>query len=366
MSSATNYFASGTKDRSNAIEIALDKEQMQPVFASKIKERFDAGLQVQDISIEVLRRHSNRCVLRYRIDAFDPQRAKYFQWNVIGKVLRADLGEKVFDNMQQLWGNGFARDAEDGISIPEPLEFIPTLSMLLQEEVPGLPVRTLIRQTAQKEHFRQVARILAKLHKCPIVPSKIFKVRDHLMRCHPKHEFISLACPELAPSIDYIVDQAYRIEANFHDLEFTPLHGDFHLGQVHLEEDHAWLIDFDALSYGDPASDLGNLMVFLKDKVRRNSEVNDLINVFLDEYFLVMDRGIAARMPLYEALTHLRRACKSLRLQEEGWEQRVKRMVEQGVVSINEMLKSQKLADYRDLLVDSNNGSETSKLSVAV
>jgi Ser/Thr protein kinase RdoA (MazF antagonist) len=350
------------KDTASAIEFALDKNQMEGVFTSRARERFGENVQLKDLRIEVLRRHSNRCVLRYRINAFDRRHEKDVQWGVIGKVVRVELGEKVYHNMQQLWENGFSRHAKDRISMPEPLEFLPHLSMLLQEEVPGFAMRAIMRQSVQPEHLRQVARTLAKLHKCPISPGRLFKVRDHLMRCHPKHEFLSLACPELSPTIDYIVEQAYRIEAALSDIEHTPLHGDFHLGQVHLENGQAWLVDFDALSYGDPASDLGNLMVFLTDKARRKPEVNALIEAFLDEYFSVMDRKIAARIPLYEGLTRLRRACKALRLQDEGWQHKVKRMVEQGKASVDEMTRKHRLSGRRPSFAGAKRGAEEKEL----
>jgi aminoglycoside phosphotransferase (APT) family kinase protein len=254
--------------------------------------------------------------------------------------------------MRQLWTNGFSRHAADGISMPEPLEFLPRLCMLLQEEVPGLPVKTLLKQSVQKEHFRQVARTLAKLHKCPFVPSRIFRVREHLLRCHPTHEFLALACPEVAPSINYLVKQAYEIEAALGDIELTPVHADFHLGQVHLENGHAWLIDFDVLSYGDPATDLGNFLVFLKSKAEENPEMEGIIRTFFEEYFSLMDRGIAARIPLYEGLSYLRRACKCLRLQEEGWREKVRQMLERGVAAIDLMKSHSRLEDRRRSLID--------------
>jgi len=328
------------KDKLYTLETAMDEGWMEAVFTPMMRERFGETLQVNSVHIEVLRRRNQRCVLRYQVDAFDPDQAREVQWRVIGKVFKADRGERVFDNMRQLWVNGFSREAKDGIGMPEPLEFSPSLCMLFQEEVPGLPLRILVKQSPQTEHFRQLARTLAKLHRCPIVLSKPFKVKDHLLRCHPRHEFLSLACPDLAPLIDSIINRAYEIEAILGDIELTPVHGDFHLGQVHIENGHAWLIDFDALSYGDPASDLGNLLVFVKGRARKSPEINGLINVFLDEYFSLMDRKIAARIPLYEGLTHLRRACKCLRFQEEGWERRAKRMVEQGVACIDMMGKN--------------------------
>jgi tRNA A-37 threonylcarbamoyl transferase component Bud32 len=336
----------------HAVENAMDKDRMQPVFAAKMQQRFGKNLQVGNLQLEVIQRHTYRCVLRYEINAFDPDRAKEVQWRVIGKVLKADLGEMLFDNMRQLWMNGFSRTAADGISIPEPLEFVPSISMLLQEEVPGLSVKALLKQSAQKEHFRQVARALAKLHKCPIVPSRMFKVKEHLLRCHPSHEFLALACPELVPSINCLVEQAYNIEAALGDIELAPVHADFHLGQVHLENGHAWLIDFDVLSYGDPATDLGNLLVFLKSKAITNPEIEELIQVFLEEYFSLMDRRIAARIPLYEGLSHLRRACKSFRLQEDGWRQKVEEMVEHGLAALALVKSPRRLENRRRSLID--------------
>jgi tRNA A-37 threonylcarbamoyl transferase component Bud32 len=337
MPSATMSYVPSNGKSLHPFDVAVDEERMENILTPMMRERFGAGLQVSGINIEVLRRRTKRCVLRYQVEAFDRHAARDVKWRVIGKLLDADLAEKVCHNMRELWVNGFSREAEDGISIPEVLDFSPSLSMLWQEEVPGLPVRTLLKQSLQPSHLRQVARILVKLHKCPIVPGRPFTIRNYLLRCHPRHEFLSLACPGLAASIDYIVDRAYEIESAFDDIELTPLHGDFHLGQIHLENGHAWLIDFDALCYGDPASDLGNLLVFLKARSKRHPEYNAIIVAFLDEYFSQMNPAIAARIPLYEALTHLRRACKALRLQEEDWESTVKRMIESGVASINEM-----------------------------
>ncbi len=347
MTVATRPYARERDDALHAIENALDKDRMRAVFAAKMQQRFGKNFQVSNLDLEVIQRHTYRCVLRYQVDAFDPDRAKAVQWRVIGKVLKAELGEMLFDNMRQLWMNGFSRSAADGISMPEPLEFSPHLCMVLQEEVPGLSVKALLKQSAQKEHFRQLARTLAKLHKCPIVPSRIFKVREHLLRCHPSHEFLALACPELASPIDYIVRRACEIEAAFGDIELTPVHADFHLGQVHLENGRAWLIDFDVLSYGDPATDLGNLLVFLKSKAETNPEIDGLVQAFFDEYFSLMDRKIAARIPLYESLSHIRRACKALRLQEEGWREKTGQMVQQGVTAIEAMSSRFRLADRR-------------------
>lgn len=326
---------SGISDKLYTLDLALDNHEMQEALTSLAHVHLGEQIEVRHVDIEVMRRRNQRCVIRYRAKAFDPQKRRLFDWRVIGKVYKASRGERVFASMVQLWEDGFHRNAPDGISIPEPLDFSSSLCMLFQEEVPGFPMKTLIKQSSEPAFTRRLARTLAKLHQSPVVLDAPMTVRDHLRRCHPSYQFLTLACPELSAKIEYIVDNAFRIEEFWGEIQFTPIHGDFHLGQVHLENGHTWLIDFDALGYGDPASDLGNLLVFLQGKARQVPNIAELIQVFLDEYFSVMDRDISRRIPLYEALTHLRRACKCLRLQESGWQRKVKRAIAQGVTCID-------------------------------
>jgi aminoglycoside phosphotransferase (APT) family kinase protein len=340
MSAATAFALPEIEDKSYPLEAALDSTYMEEILTPLARARFGQGAYIARVSTEVLRRRNHRCVLRYCIHAVDTCSGKKLAWRVIGKVVRVEVGEKLFNHMRLLWKNGFARYAADDISMPEPLDFMPEAGLLVQEEVPGQPLKELMKQSmAQPEHFRQLARTLMKLHRCSIFSQQLsrVRVREHLLRCHPKHEFLALACPGLAPAIEFIVDGAHHIENSCGDFQPTLLHGDFHLGQVHLLNQRSWLLDFDALGYGDPASDLGNFLVFMKSKAKKNSQVQLLLDAFLDEYFSRMDAGIAARIPLYEGLTHLRRACKCLRLQEEGWQEKVRRMVEQGIESIQEM-----------------------------
>jgi aminoglycoside phosphotransferase (APT) family kinase protein len=328
------------RDKLFTLNIALDKQRMRQILASLAHDRLGENIEVRQVGIEVIRRRSQRCVIRYRAKAFDSQKQRRFDWRVIGKLYNANRGERVFETMQQLWESGFSRSTADGISIPEPLEFSSSLCMLFQEEVPGLPVKTIIRQSPQPVHMQQLARTLAKLHQCSVIPDKSLMVRGHLLRCHPRYAFLALACPDLESKIDYIVETAKKIEADFNGIKLAPIHGDFHLGQVHLENGYAWLIDFDSLSYGDPAADLGNVLVILRGKARKVPNISALITAFLDEYFSIMDHDIARRIFLYQGLTHLRRACKCLRLQEEGWQRRAKGMVELGVACIEEMGKN--------------------------
>ncbi len=329
-----------TKRREKAVnfDFATDFRKMKAIFRPLMAQYFGEGLEITDIGVEVLRSRSKRCVLRYQVNAAHSREPREVQWRVIGKIYRAESGQQGYDNMVKLWASGFSRDATDGISMPEPLCFLPRHQMLFQEEVPGSAMRVLVKAQPEKSYFIQLARSIAKLHRCPLKLDRVFTVRDHLLRCHPKHPLLVMACPELEEKVDHIVRRAFDIEKQFSDIEPTPFHGDFHLGQVHIQNGQVWLIDFDTLSYGDPAADLGNILVFLNGKTRRHPEYREMIDTFLGEYFSRMDERIARRIALYEALTHLRRACKRVRLQEErDWRQKVAGMIDQGVAAIDQI-----------------------------
>ncbi|MDQ7065583.1 MAG: phosphotransferase [candidate division KSB1 bacterium] len=323
-------------DKLYTLDRALDPVEMRVSLQTLAEQYLGRQYMLRDVEIDVMRRRNQRCVIRYISDVTNGNTTQPSRWRVIGKVYKANKGERTFALMNDLWRNGFSRDNGDNIRIPEPLAFSSELCILFQEEVPGEPIKDLIKRSPNVEHIRLLARTLAKLHRSEIVPGEPMTMRHHLLRCHPRYPFLALACPELEPMIDFIVDTAYQLEKKWQNIRLAPIHGDFHLGQVHIEGDRAYLVDLDALGYGDPAADLGNLMVFLKSKAKRRPEMHDLINAFLAEYFSIMDQSIARRIPIFEGITHLRRACKCLRYQAEGWRKKARKMIEKGVACMEE------------------------------
>ena len=222
--------------------------------------------------------------------------------------------------------------------IPEAFDFSSPLCLLLQEEIPGHAVKDILaREEVRPETMRIVARTIAKLHGLDARFGRAYSIDDHLMRCHPRYPFLALACPEHEAKIDYIVDTAKRVEQAFGEIKLGPAHGDFHMGQLHINHDTAYLIDFDPICHADPASDIGNLLVFQKNKARRDEKMHVYIDAFLDEYYNVMGREVESRVPLYEGLTQLRRACKCLRYQDAKWRRKVDRMLNLGISHIEKV-----------------------------
>lgn len=319
-----------TKTKLRTLRTALNPKQMQRVLTPLVGQPTQ---HIDRLNATVLQHRNKRCVIRYQMVMTDGTAV-----NIIGKVYQQrNAGQPVYDHMQDLWDNGFNREASDHVYIPQPVAYLPELSMLLQEEIPGRTIKDHIRQEGSPSYMRQLAKGLVKLHTCQIDLGEPFRIEDHLMRCHPKFQVLRLACPHLKDDINYLVQTARHIEPQISLDTFTPIHGDFHLSQVHVQGKQSWLLDFDPLSFGDPAADLGNVLVLLKGKSNKWGNVPLLIDAFLDEYFSVMDSSIAKRIPLYEALTYLRRACKKLRFQEPNWQADVEKQIALGVACINQV-----------------------------
>ena len=123
----------------------------------------------------------------------------------------------------------------------------------------------------------------------------------------------------------------------------TLVHGDLHPGQVVVDNGCLWILDLDNMKDADPAWDLAKMFSFFKRTARKEKKsqyIDSLKELFIAEYFSVMDWEIARRIPLWEALVGLKRAQKCLRVQDEaGWEEKIKRLVEQSVASIRLMLE---------------------------
>ena len=321
----------GEVDRLTTLPLALDPAHMMPVLAERAA---PAGFAIAELEVDIHRRHGNRCVIRYRARGTSSGNgASEMRW--IGKVLPPGAGATLDANLRALWSHGFQRGAADGIAVPEPIAYLPELSMHLQEDVGGVSIRNLVKRIPEAADFRVAARVLAKLHGCGLPPGPARGVDALMLRCHPRHPFLGLAFPELAATVNDIVERARALERRGH-APVTAVHGDFHLGQVHVSGEHSWLVDLDALGFADPASDLGNVLVFLEDKMRREPMLAAMVTAFRDEYTARSPFDSWARVPLYEALTHLRRACKQLRLQPEGWRDKVRAMVERASRKIAE------------------------------
>ena len=329
------------------LEQALEGVGSRPSLDVLVRERFGSSIRLKKVSSKVVRRR----VVRYGVSTDgDPPRT----WSVIGKVYDSpEAGQHAFRILRLLEEAGFSAAAPQQVRVPRALAYDEKSALLLMEEAGGTSLKRLLKKgLARDEEARAFAEALLKLHGFPRVIGATFTVADHLrVRCAGLTPALAEEFPAAAPTIERIIATAEREQER--QERWTLCHGDYHPGQVHLDEDTTWILDLDPLHRGDPAYDLGLVFTVLKrlesDRPRRWIRV--FRDAFVSTYFARIDPQVAARIPLNEALVYLKRACKRFRYRDEaGWKNTVQRELEHAGRCLDVMEKSSVPRNLGDVL----------------
>jgi hypothetical protein len=170
---------------------------------------------------------------------------------------KSTSGLTAFARHRALWDK--ARD-ELALALPEPLGEDPTLGLALFSELPGAPP-----VFSRFEGFRAcnaIGEALLSLQalRLPDLPrhdgadeARLLQTwLERLVAVYPAHaERVRIAVAEVCADL-----LASRIDP-------APCHRDLHEKQILIHQGRAGLLDFDTLSLGDPAMDVGNLMAHL-------------------------------------------------------------------------------------------------------
>jgi len=235
--------------------------------------------------IEVLRyAHHSRCVLRYILEVSGSGAPQ----EVIGKVHRSGaLTAQVAQTQSVLQPQGAAY----GLIIPKPLRVVEEWGLLLMECVPGATLKAVVERTSAPQQFKEVislaAAALASLHRLRFEGQKVRSLQSRLKKLHRQAALLHLVAPLLAQEAEALLQQIAQLGA--HSPEVAPcfLHGDFGPGQLLLEKDQMAIVDFDTVSRGDPAMDVGHFMARLHRLAvssRAGDEFRQLATYFLSEY----------------------------------------------------------------------------------
>jgi aminoglycoside phosphotransferase len=311
--------------------VVLRPLRAHQLLRTVVRERFGAGAHIHKVAVERL----NRRVLRYTVTLSRPADLQNVSWSLIGKVYETpDFGRQGFAALRQLWANGFGRGNRDGIHIPEPYAYQPEHSLLLMEDVAGQSLKALLKQRAAgPDHIRLFAAAMAKLHACPVVLTEPSMIDDYLARStvNAPPEAVAAAFPDLAADIAWVLSAARDAHCRFGEDTLALCHGDPHPDQFLIADGSLWILDLDRAGYGDPMHDLALVFISLRgleSKPSRAAYVREVLDQFLQTYFPTSQCRAAARIPLYAALIHLKRACKLFRWQDEpAWEEKLRRQI---------------------------------------
>ena len=285
-----------------------------PNFSKRGDSRLE-GIQ----QIEVLKyKPGRRCVLAYTLLGRQRRTGQLFEQRVIGKAFRDERGIRLFRLQELLWRNGFGPDAADGISVPQPLAYVPKLRLLVQASAPGKTLNALSRHGSIRQQVARSAEGLARLHATQAFAAekgllKPYTLADELRGLENYTAQLAQLRPADLPVVRELQAALQLWAQQLPETEtITPVHRDFYHSQVLLDGLRLHLIDFDLLALGDPALDVANFMAHLAflgleqfDDLRYFvREMDDFINAYTNVG--AVDGTFAERVAFYQAATFFR------------------------------------------------------------
>ncbi|MGH7496921.1 MAG: phosphotransferase family protein [bacterium] len=286
-----------------------------------------------------------RCVIEYWLKMDENH---LHDQRVIGKLYRKNRGEKIHENLRNMWNVRHRKNGHDAyFGMPEPLAYLPELGMTLQSVVPGRQLSSLSDQGDLLPALRLAAANLAIMHGMAVPSLETRTMDDHLNKyCHPSPEELMAACPELAPLVEGILE-GIRSDESLLDAPLCTVHGDLGLNQIFVTPEHAYFIDFDGSCISHPALDLANFLVALQVHFGTLSRV--LMSAFMESYLAIQSPRMFTGLRTYQAFTYLRRATICFRGKEvAGWREHVRSLLKTGYALL---IESERRVHSDELLV---------------
>jgi|GEM_PF-2488765 len=309
---------------------ALDDRNMKNVLSRHVGAVM-AGNGIVSVQHEILKHTTGkRCVIQYSLNSTAHAATSI---EVIGKLYRKNRGEKIFENMLNLWS--VANAEEQPFNMPKPLTYLPDPGMVVQELVSGRSLFDLVGERSFVSGVKLVARNMARLHRLSVPGLKARTMKDHIKKyCRPGPDVLMSAEPTLAPLVEHIL--AYLLEnQQLRNQPLCPVHGDLGLKQILIAEDHAFFVDFDGLSRSHAALDVAHFLVTLK--IYLGQRADELAEMFLDTYLHNGGAEMPGSLNPYKTFAYLRRAMICFRT-NSGIDSltRVRTLLEAGHETVNE------------------------------
>lgn len=242
---------------------------------------------------------------------------------ILGKIRAKGTDHKSYDCQRALWKNGFHRQSEDGLSVPEPLGIVEPWRMWLQRWVPGQPATNLL--IIQPDLPEKIAALAHKLHTHSVPTPKTHTIADELQILGDRLRDFAQQQPQWQGKIQDFMAQSEPLGQILeqHPRPSTTIHRDFYPDQILVEGDRLWLVDLDLYCQGDPAVDLGNFIAHMTEQSLRTlgdpdamvSQEQTLKGVFLAKQALGKFY-LGQAIDIYAIFTLLRHIAISWRIPE--------------------------------------------------
>ena len=286
----------------------------------------------EEVRIKVLRWHPARhCTFSIDIRIESGWRL------LIGKVYAKDqYGGHVHQAMERLWQAGFDRTAE--ASIPEPIAYLPSLRLHLQEKIEGIEAKDVFRYGSERLRVvaaEPCARWLARFHARAPRQGRVLQVAKMLARSERWWGLVSEGGDDFASKSEQLLERLRTAAASLGEVPVCAGHGDFGSHNIIFATGRTVTFDWDPYDIADPARDVAAFIVSLGRQGLHSlgsiRALDEAAEVFLEAYAACGGSPVAAHLPFYKAALWLRGAKKDVKTKPLGWRQWAEAKLDEGL-----------------------------------
>ncbi len=270
-----------------------------------------SGAGERPVTSELLNhRPGKRCILRLQQN--DTGRS------VVVRCLRPGEGRMTNDleTLDALRQAGLRPGNPRRVQVPRPLGGNPALAAVAIEEIPACNLQEAV-EWDEAHKARIAATALAEFHALDLRPTRRYGVNEELTLLDRWVQLVTRLRPELRPAVTTAWE---AVQAKLMALS-PPLpaliHRDFYPKQVLYDGSQITLLDFDTISLGDPALDLGNHLAHQQMSAIHPADSDQASTIFLETYAEARPLPDAKRIAAWRDAASLRLVC--LYAARTGW-----------------------------------------------
>jgi len=294
------------------------------------------GQAVEEVRTRVLKHYfGRRCTLDIGL-----RTAKGWHF-LIGKVYRKDRSN-VFETMERIQQVGFG--PQDEFSIPQPIAYLPSLRLLLQEKVEG-PLADEIFEAGDEQSRAAAAERcglwLARFHALapkagPASYARDYLDSDSMQRCSREMTKVG---GHLADKVARLLQRLEDASSSLSPVEMCPGHGGYRATHVILVPGRTVTFDLDTYDVADPARDVARFVSALRSQALNQlgsiRMLDRAAEVFLNAYLAVGPPDVKKNLGFFEAASCLKRASHSLSRSLPDGQERAEAMLDEGLRVLN-------------------------------
>ena len=252
-----------------------------------------------------------------------------------GEIERVELIGKTnaFKKIGKLHADSWALWESSGRSfpMPAPVGYLSAPRLTLQERVPGVRLGSVVETAGFRDRVVETAEAIALLHRLRFPVNATRRARDEVKSLQRWGEVVARIRSDLRSRITpFVEDVASEISARTQVL--CAIHADFHHTNVLVDGERIRVIDYDEMSYGDPAVDVGRFLASLRIPTLRafgNIHELDAVREAFFETYLRQTPGEASRIRLFEAASLVTSAASAFRIQRPNWDEEVSLLLDE-------------------------------------